>query len=140
MGFATVMDVERYQPGRAPFGSTTKPTASQVGGICEDVSAELMVDLQAIGFDLTGYPTGVPSLAQRQLQAVTAKISASEVEKVAVNRTADSLKHYQLMADQALMALMASGPASMSPTGQAGSVNFSPSTATGPKFRRDMVL
>lgn len=141
MGFATVFDVERYQPGRAPFSQSTKPTASMVGEICIDVTAEVQGALEAVGFDLSSYPTGVPTLAQRQLISVSAKIAATEVEKVAPNRTSDTIKHYEKMSESALKALLADGPFGMTPDQSGtGGVAFSPSTGTRALFGRDMVL
>src|SRR3954463_4923863 len=140
MGFATVADVERYQPGRAPFSSQTKPTASAVGDLCLDMTAQLTGDLAAVGFDVTGFPTGIPSVAQRQLQSVAAKMVANEVEKVAVNSSADTRKHYQKMADEAERSLMEGGPYGMEPSTGSGKPSFSAAASTRALFNRDMLL
>lgn len=139
MRIATVADVEVYQAGRAPFTSSTKPSANAVGRLCEDVTAELTSDLLAVGFDITGYPTGVPTPAQEQLRAVIAKLGAREVERVAPNKTESSLRHYEKMAGEARKALLSDGPIGMAPTTGSAKPAFNIQPATR-MFGRDMLL
>jgi hypothetical protein len=79
--YATVSHVEAYCPARAPFSSSTKPTASQVAIFIEDATIEVEDHLLK-----AGYPVPVPSTATyafRFMQGAVAKGAAYFVEETA---------------------------------------------------------
>ena len=104
--YATVVDVERYNPQRAPFSSTTKPTASQVIGLILDAESQADNILFKVGYDVP-IPT-TATLAFDMVGMAVAQIAAALVEEVApTSGPNDRRNHYQRMSSEAKRMLAA---------------------------------
>lgn len=96
---ASVGSVEAYVPGRAPFTSGTKPTASQVAMHLADATAEVAGLLLQAGYDVP-IPTSA-TVAVRIVDTVCAKVAAAIVERTAPTKDRENLKAAEQMAEAA---------------------------------------
>lgn len=79
--YINVADVEAYVPARAPFTGSTRPTASQVSQLIEEVEGDIHAAMT-----IAGYPIPVPAGATAALQQVRTAAkrgSAAMIERVA---------------------------------------------------------
>lgn len=83
MGYATVSDIEAMNAGRAAFGTSTKPTASQVVTYIENVSAQLELHLRVRGYQVP-VPTSA-SITRLLLRDATMKGAHALVETASPN-------------------------------------------------------
>ena len=98
--YATVSHVEAYCSARAPFSSSTKPSASQVAMYIEDTTIEVEDAMLR-----SGYPVPVPSSATyafRFMQGAVAKTAAYLVEQNAPTNSENRLASTAHMRDSAL--------------------------------------
>lgn len=96
---ASVGSVEAYAPARAPFSSTTKPSASQVFQLLQDAAADVAGVVVRAGYDWPIDPTA--TLALRQVDSAVAQCAWALVESTAPTRDTDSLKAAQKMCEAA---------------------------------------
>lgn len=134
--YATVAHVETYVPARAPFSTTTKPSASQVGELIKDATAEVEQALTEGGYALPVATTATQ--AYRLVQAACAKCAAAAVEAVAPNADDKKRKLAQEMCDEA-KAMIAAGNLPGLDVDSAEGYPRSGFTATS-YFTRDMTL
>lgn len=133
MAYATIADVEKWMPARAPFLTNSKPSATMVAGIIGDVSAELDGLLAGQGYIV---PI-TASQAATLMSAVVSRMAAAAVEQTApTGSTPDSRKNYQAMSDSAVKALLAGHiqGAQRGESGDSGSVRSGPGTMASAMF------
>lgn len=136
MAYATVIHVESYQPARAPFTPNSRPSATQVVQIIDDVSAQIDAALELAGYE----SPATASAAQGVLRAVCAKCAAYAVENVAPTTEENSLRYYREMCVEAMAMVAAGQVPGLEKSGGEGRVRWRPDLATGPLFTRDMCL
>lgn len=134
MGYATVADIERYNPARAPFSAQTKPSATQVIGLIGDAQAEVETVLTQ-----NGYAVPIPTtatVAYALTIAAVAQRAAYLVEQVAP--TSNREQQYKTMSDQAMKMLLAAELPSLDKDGS--SLPRGPGNAPTAMVRLDMDL
>lgn len=135
MSYATISDVERWTPARAPFTANSKPSATQVVGLIGDMSAKIDGSLADEGYSV---PI-VATLALPLMTAVVAQMTAAAVEQVAPNGTAETRKLYMEMSDAAQKALLAGvlPGVEKGATGGTGTVRSGPGSFPTARFNLD---
>jgi hypothetical protein len=134
--YATVADVERYVPARAPFQANTKPSATQVAALITDATADIEGVLAEAGYSLPIATTATQAF--QIVQAACAKCAAELVERVAP--TSNRVEHYAKMCSEAKKMLAAGKLPGVDLGTDTGQARYSPTEATAPIFTRDMEL
>lgn len=134
--YATVADVERYNALRAPFSAQTKPTASAVGGLIDDATAQIHAELTRQGYAIPVLPAA--SFSYALVKVAVAQVAAFLVEEVAPTSSTERRNHYSRMSEAAKRALRASELPDLARK-SSHRVRY-PTNIASPMFSRDMEL